>query len=245
MTALRNFHSKDATLAGPRRKLSQHHVDYLCSHQTLTAWAHLSLQQRAVLFHRQFPELRVSASLLKRTYRLHGVKFKRIRSGKKIIDYADPYYRELFTNMHRKVQTARQRDLKLFWVDEAVFTFNTFQQRAWSGRNQSISINDADYYVKARALLCAVSDDGGLEAYRIHDRAVVSSAFVEFVHVLADRAGGQEFAIFMDNLKVHKTQEVLDACRQVQATPIFNVPYSPQFNGIEPYFSLVKGEYKK
>ena len=69
MTALRNFHSKDATLAGPRRKLSQHHVDYLCSHQTLTAWAHLSLQQRAVLFHRQFPELRVSASLLQRTYR--------------------------------------------------------------------------------------------------------------------------------------------------------------------------------
>ena len=28
-------------------------------------------------------------------------------------------------------------------------------------------------------------------------------------------------------------------------TPIFNVPYSPQFNGIESYFSLVKGEYKK
>lgn len=26
---------------------------------------------------------------------------------------------------------------------------------------------------------------------------------------------------------------------------IFNVPYSPDFNGIESYFSLVKGEYKK
>jgi hypothetical protein len=28
-------------------------------------------------------------------------------------------------------------------------------------------------------------------------------------------------------------------------TPIYNVPYSPQFNGIESYFSLLKGEYKK
>jgi hypothetical protein len=28
-------------------------------------------------------------------------------------------------------------------------------------------------------------------------------------------------------------------------TEIFNVPYSPDFNGIESYFSLVKGEYKK
>ena len=27
--------------------------------------------------------------------------------------------------------------------------------------------------------------------------------------------------------------------------PIFNVPYSPQFNGIESYFSLLKSEYKK
>ena len=26
---------------------------------------------------------------------------------------------------------------------------------------------------------------------------------------------------------------------------IFNVPYSPYFNGIESYFSLVKGDYKK
>jgi len=28
-------------------------------------------------------------------------------------------------------------------------------------------------------------------------------------------------------------------------TEIFDVPYSPDFNGIESYFSLVKGEYKK
>ena len=27
--------------------------------------------------------------------------------------------------------------------------------------------------------------------------------------------------------------------------PIFNVPYSSDFNGIETYFSLIKGEYKK
>jgi hypothetical protein len=27
-------------------------------------------------------------------------------------------------------------------------------------------------------------------------------------------------------------------------TPIYNIPYSPDFNGIESYFSLVKREYK-
>ena len=30
-----------------------------------------------------------------------------------------------------------------------------------------------------------------------------------------------------------------------EGRPIFNVPYSPAFNGIETYFSLLKCEYKK
>ena len=49
----------------------------------------------------------------------------------------------------------------------------------------------------------------------------------------------------MDNLQVHKTKEILETCKRLKVRPIFNVPYSPDFNGIETYFSLLKGEYKK
>lgn len=49
----------------------------------------------------------------------------------------------------------------------------------------------------------------------------------------------------MDNLAVHKTSEVMEIYKKLRITPIFNVPYSPDFNGIESYFSLVKAEYKK
>ena len=44
---------------------------------------------------------------------------------------------------------------------------------------------------------------------------------------------------------MHKTKKVLETCKRLNARPIFNVPYSPDFNGIETYFSLLKGEYKK
>ena len=47
-----------------RSKLDQHHVDYLCNQKTLREWAHLSLIQRAVMSHRTFPEIKISASLL-------------------------------------------------------------------------------------------------------------------------------------------------------------------------------------
>ena len=74
---------------------------------------------------------------------------------------------------------------------------------------------------------------------------MTSTDFANFVHVLAERAGGREFAVFMDNLRVHKTLEVAETCKQLNAKPFFNVPYSPNFNGIENYFGLVKSEYKK
>ena len=47
-----------------RMKLEIHHVDYMCNQKTLNEWAHLSLIQRTVMFHRNFPEIKISASLL-------------------------------------------------------------------------------------------------------------------------------------------------------------------------------------
>ena len=95
------------------------------------------------------------------------------------------------------------------------------------------------------AFLGAISDNEGLEAYTIHPNSITTKEFIEFVEMLSDKFHGQEFAIFMDNLQVHKTKEVLETCKRLKARPIFNVPYSPDFNGIEKYFSLLKGEYKK
>jgi hypothetical protein len=40
--------------------------------------------------------------------------------------------------MYDAVKVTRLRDVKLVWVDEAMFTFNTFSTRAWSSKNQSI-----------------------------------------------------------------------------------------------------------
>ena len=63
----RGIVSKFMKLSIQRRmcsKLDQHHIDYLCNQETFREWAHLSLIQRAVMFHRSFPEIKISASLL-------------------------------------------------------------------------------------------------------------------------------------------------------------------------------------
>ena len=83
------------------------------------------------------------------------------------------------------------------------------------------------------AFLGAISDNGGLEAYTIHPKAVSTVEFIEFVEMHSAKFLGQEFAIFMDNLQVHKIKEVLETFNCLKARPILNVPYSPEFNGIE------------
>ena len=146
--------------------------------------------------------------------------------------------------MYQAVKRTRLNEKKLVWIDEAVFTFNTFRKRAWSAKHTNIDVRDCDAKIKTMALIAAISEDCGLEAYSILPRSINSEDFVAFIHMLVKRFNGMEFSMFLDNLRVHKTKTVLEVCRLHQVTTIFNVPYSPDFNGIESFFSLVKGQYK-
>ena len=83
--------------------------------------------------------------------------------------------------MHQAVKATRLRDKKLVWVDEAVFTFNTFSTKAWSAKYQSITVKDADAKIKTLALIAAISEDGGIEAYSIHPKSINTESFVAFV----------------------------------------------------------------
>jgi hypothetical protein len=80
------------------------------------------------MFHRIFPEIKFSASSLHRTYKRFGISFKYIKRGKKAIDYSNQYYFNLFQEMYQSVKKPRLSYKKLVWIDEAVFTFNTFRK---------------------------------------------------------------------------------------------------------------------
>jgi hypothetical protein len=84
-----------------RFKLKEEHISFLTNQKTLMNWASLSLEQRARMLHRKFPEVIVSASTIRNIYLRHGIKFKFIKRGKKIVDFADPHYLHLFKEMYR------------------------------------------------------------------------------------------------------------------------------------------------
>ena len=151
------------------------------------------------MFHRTFPEIKISASLLHRTYKKLGIRFKYISRVKKEIDYTNMYYLNLFTNMYNAHKLARIWNMKIVYVDEAVFTFNTFRSKAWSQKNTSIRVQESAIKVKTMALIAAISENGGLEAYSLHPKSIKTEEFVAFVEKLSAKFEKRDFAIFLDN----------------------------------------------
>ena len=95
------------------------------------------------------------------------------------------------------------------------------------------------------AVIAAISEDDGLIDYLVHPRAINTEVFLAFVKQVAQKVNCSDFALFLDNLNVHKTKEAKLLFESLNITEIFNVPYCPQFNGIESYFSQIKATYKK
>ena len=82
-----------------RSKYSPHHIGYLVSSFTLKECAHLSLAERASLFHRRFGEVKISPTSFRRIYLKNKIRFKNIKRAKREIEFTEGHYLSLFHRM--------------------------------------------------------------------------------------------------------------------------------------------------
>jgi transposase len=68
--------------------------------------------------------------------------------------------------------------------------------------------------------------------------------FIIFLEELRDLHQGERLFIWLDNLRVHLTQEVREYCDENDIELIFNVPYCSHLSPIEYVFAQVKRLYK-
>jgi transposase len=94
-------------------------------------------------------------------------------------------------------------------------------------------------------VVAGISQEHGLESVLIKSRAINQESFKEFIMKVHKEHPEGKVVLFMDNLSVHKASSVRVLLDQLGMLPVFNAPYSPQFNGIESYWSLLKHQYKK
>ena len=80
-------------------ELQQVHIDYLTSESTLKSWVSRSIQERCVLFHRQFPDKFIKPWRLRFVYKQNLIKQKVINIAKMPIKAKDGRYVPLFDAM--------------------------------------------------------------------------------------------------------------------------------------------------
>ena len=67
---------------------------------------------------------------------------------------------------------------------------------------------------------------------------------VEFLKQVRASFASEKLVLFWDNCSIHKTKLVSEAMAQLGIEAILNVPYCPQFNGIELVWARAKREFR-
>jgi transposase len=153
-------------------------------------------------------------------------------------------YKKLLIDCYEQVKKFRDKGVPIIYLDEAIFTFHTIKKRAWYSKLENLKVSQESRQMKPLALVAAIESDRGLVSYAIREGSINAESFIEFLVQLKEHMSCPEICLFLDNLSVHKTKKVKEKLSELNIHPVYNVPYSPDFNGIESYFSLVKGEYK-
>ena len=219
------------------RRLEQQHVDYLLSEETLRLWAGMTLKQRCKLFHRRFVNKTIPVTSLRKLYIKHGVKRKKVRQEKLKPPHIMNEFSERCKVVLNELEVAHIQSRKLLYLDELNFTKLSFQNVDWSVRRSNRSVDQRNIYTGYKSVIVTVSADCGLERYDIYDQAITATEFIKHLEKLRKINGDTRLAIFMDQLGVHKTKEVVERYKELDILKIENVSYSPEFNPIEACFS--------
>ena len=79
---------------------------------------------------------------------------------------------------------------------------------------------------------------------RIENSAITTDEFKPYLRTLSKKMDYKPFALFMDQLAVHRRKDVFELCKELGIEIIFCPSYSPDLNPIESCFSHVKRIFK-
>ncbi len=125
------------------------------------------------LLHLRFGEKKISPSTIRRINLKHKIKFKKIKRGKREIDFTEPHYRSLFNRMQSLLHQMHESNTQVIYLDETVFTFSTFRAKGWPHNRDRIRVNDSNLRVATLALIAVISEEHDLIDYIMHPKAIM------------------------------------------------------------------------
>ena len=93
------------------------------------------------------------------------------------------------------------------------------------------------------AVLAVIDVKEGLVHYITRKKSIKKADFIQFLTELKSKCP-ERLTLFLDNCSVHRAHDSQDKMRELDILPHWNLPYRPDLNCIEIYWSQAKIKYR-
>ncbi|XP_047141348.1 uncharacterized protein LOC124816271 [Hydra vulgaris] len=142
-------------------------------------------------------------------------------------------------------EVARIADSDLVFLDETGFNKHTVRSYGYSPKDTKAYLTVPANKEQNVSLMC-LSSNLGVECYQYKSGAYNTQSFIDFINnkLVPFFAVNPNKILIQDNAKFHKAAAVLQLLREKNITHKFLVPYFPELNPIEEFFSMLKSNFK-
>ena len=157
------------------------------------------------MFHRQFPERRISISALRQVYQQNKIKRRRIIARKYVKGMNAAKQAELKEQMKQEWSEAEENGRRIIYMDETCFTRTTVPKTEYCRQGEEVTIDESKLNEKTLALILGISAEKGVEHWKLYPRSVNGDKYEQYLRELRQRNPFRRLALFQDNLAVHRS----------------------------------------
>ena len=150
----------------------------------------------------------------------------------------------MFTELKEAIKEVEDGDHELVMADECLFNQKHVVKNTWSTKGKNVTPRVMLKHQGCIAAVGAISAKSGLIHTALFPKSVKGPTFLEFVRGLRQKKEGVIY-LLLDNASIHRTKVVREYCDKNEIRLVWNVPYCPQFNGIEEYWAIAKKMFKR
>jgi transposase len=132
-----------------------------------------------------------------------------------------------------------QQGVEFISVDEVGFGRGSLPKVGWCKRGKRLKVISKP--ISKNISVCAAIARSGLIAFTESSKAFNRESFLKFLETLPS---GRK-CILLDNASFHHCQEIKALANEKQWILLYVPPYSPIFNPIECFFSVVKNNWRR
>lgn len=135
---------------------------------------------------------------------------------------------KLLAVVKRGLTRARNLGFRIVYIDETMFTRKTVPLAEWTLPKENMSVDQDRLNEPTLALLAGISKEKGLEHCQVFKKSVDGDKMVDYLGKLRAANPDDKICLFMDNLRVHKSEKVTEEMKRLGFRWIYNMKYAPE-----------------